>query len=171
MVSNARILFQTLISTAQKTIDIASPYFLPDAGLRDELVKAAKNRGVHVRILTVGPTTDHKVVRASSRSSYGELLKAGAHVYEYQPGMIHEKLLVIDGAWVVVGSTNMDTRSFGLNDEINVAALDRNLAANVTAQYEKDLGDARPITLREWQRRGIFERAEALLGWLWVRQQ
>ncbi|MGH9522235.1 MAG: phospholipase D-like domain-containing protein, partial [Terriglobales bacterium] len=169
--TNARILFQTLIATAQKSIDIANPYFLPDAGLREELVKAAKDRGVRVRILTVGEKTDHKMVRASSRKSYGELLKTGAQIYEYQPGMIHEKIMVIDGAWSVVGSTNMDTRSFGLNDEVNVAALDRGLAGNLTAQYERDLTQARPVTLREWQHRGLIERAEALFGWFWVRQQ
>lgn len=169
--TNARILFQTLIGSAQKSIDIANPYFLPDAGLKDALVKAAHDRGVRVRILTVGEKTDHKMVRADSRKNYGELLKAGAQVYEYQPGMIHEKIMVIDGAWVVVGSANMDTRSFGLNDEVNVAALDRNLAANMTGQFEKDLSQARAITLREWERRGPIERAEALFGWFWVRQQ
>ena len=169
--TNARILFQTLIATAQKSIDIANPYFLPDAGLKDALIKAARERGVRVRILTVGEKTDHKMVRASSRKSDGDLLKAGVQIYEYQPGMIHEKVMVIDGAWSVVGSTNMDTRSFGLNDEVNVAALDRGLATTLTAQYEKDLTQARPITLREWQRRGPIERAEALFGWFWVRQQ
>lgn len=169
--TNARILFQTLIASAQKSIDIANPYFLPDAGLKDALVKAATERGVRVRILTVGEKTDHKMVRASSRKSDGELLKAGAQIYEYQPGMIHEKVMIIDGAWSVVGSANMDTRSFGLNDEVNVAALDRGLAANLTAQYEKDLAEARKITLQEWQHRGLIERAEALFGWFWVRQQ
>lgn len=169
--TNARILFQTLIASAQKSIDIANPYFLPDSGLRNELVKAARDRGVRIRILTVSQKTDHKMVRASSRKSYGELLKAGAQIYEYQPGMIHEKVMVIDGAWTVVGSANMDTRSFGLNDEVNVAALDRNLAANITAQYEKDIAQARPITIKEWQHRGPIERAEALFGWFWVRQQ
>lgn len=169
--TNARILFQTLIGTAQRSIDIANPYFLPDAGLEEALVKAAHDRGVRVRILTVGEKTDHKMVRADSRKNYGELLKAGAQIYEYQPGMIHEKIMVIDGEWVVVGSANMDTRSFGLNDEVNVAALDRALAGNVTAQFEKDLSEARPITMREWERRGPIERAEALFGWFWVRQQ
>ena len=168
--TNARILFQFLMSGAQKSIDIVTPYFLPDKGIRDELVAAAK-KGVRVRILAPGDKTDHQVVRASSRSNYGELLKAGAKVFEYQPAMVHEKILIIDGAWVVVGSTNMDTRSFGLNDEVNVAALDKNLAQNITAQYERDLAQAREITLDEWNHRSIIERAEVWLGELWVRQQ
>jgi cardiolipin synthase len=168
--TNARLLFQTLMSGAAKSIDIASPYFLPDKGIRDELVAAA-HRGVRVRILTVGEKTDHQVVRASGRSNFGELLKAGAQAYEYQPAMVHEKLLVVDGAWVVVGSTNMDTRSFGLNDEVNLATLDPTLAQNVTAQYEKDLRQSRQITLQDWNHRSIFERAEVWFGELWVRQQ
>ncbi len=168
--TNARLLFQTLMSGAAKSIDIASPYFLPDKGIRDELV-AAVRRGVRVRILTVGEKTDHKVVRASGRSNFGELLKPGAKAYEYQPAMIHEKLLVVDGAWVVVGSTNMDTRSFGLNDEVNLATLNPALAQNVTAQYERDLSQSREITLEDWNHRSLWERAEVWLGELWVRQQ
>jgi cardiolipin synthase A/B len=169
--TNARILFQMLMSGAQKSIDIASPYFLPDKGVRDELVHAAKVRGVRVRILCPGDKTDHKVVRASSRRNYGELLQAGAKVYEYEPAMIHEKLLIVDGKWTVIGSTNMDTRSFGLNDEVNVAALDPDLARQVTIQYEKDLGQSREITLKDWQHRSLWERAEVWMGELWVRQQ
>ena len=169
--TNARILFQMLMSGAQKSIDISSPYFLPDKGVRDELIRASKERGVRVRILCPGDKTDHKVVRASSRSNYGELLKAGAKVYEYEPSMIHVKLLVVDGKWTVVGSTNMDTRSFGLNDEVNVAALDPKLAQQVTAQYEKDLRQSREITLKDWQHRSLWERAEVWMGELWVRQQ
>lgn len=168
--TNARLLFQTLMSGAAKSIDIASPYFLPDKGIRDELI-AAERRGVRVRILTVGETTDHQVVRASGRSNFGELLKAGVKCYEYQSAMLHEKLLIVDGAWVVVGSTNMDTRSFGLNDEVNLAVLDLVLAQNVTAQYEKDLSQSREITLDDWNRRSILERAEVWLGEIWVRQQ
>ncbi len=168
--TNARILFQFLMSGAQKSIDIATPYFLPDKGIRDELVRAVK-KGVRVRILVPGEHTDHQVVRASSRSNYGELLKAGAKVYEYAPAMLHEKLLIVDGTWVVVGSTNMDTRSFGLNDEVNVAALDKTLAQDVTQQYDRDVSQAREVTLKEWQHRSIIERAEVWLGELWVRQQ
>lgn len=168
--TNARLLFQTLMSGAARSIDIASPYFLPDKGIRDELIAAVK-RGVRVRILTVGEHTDHKVVRASGRSNFGELLKAGVHCYEYQPAMLHEKLLIIDGTWVVVGSTNMDTRSFGLNDEVNLAALDPALAQNVTAQYEQDLSQSREITLEDWKHRSLWERAEVWMGELWVRQQ
>ena len=169
--TNARILFQVLMSGAQKSIDIATPYFLPDKGIRDELVRAARERHVKVRILVPGDHTDHKVVRASSRSNYGELLKAGAHAYEYSPAMLHEKLLIVDGMWTVVGSTNMDTRSFGLNDEVNLAVLDREFAQRVSAQYEQDVAQAKEVSLQQWEQRSLWERGEALLGWFWVRQQ
>jgi cardiolipin synthase len=169
--TNARILFQILMSGAQKSIDIATPYFLPDKGIREELVKAARERHVKVRILVPGDHTDHKVVRASSRSNYGELLKAGAHAYEYSPAMLHEKLLIVDGVWTVVGSTNMDTRSFGLNDEVNLAVLDRDFAQSVSAQYDRDISEAKEVSLQQWEHRSLWERGQALLGWFWVRQQ
>lgn len=169
--TRARILFQRLLSAAKKSIDITTPYFLPDKGVRDELLKAARERGVKIRLIVPGERTDHKVVRASSRSNYGELLKAGAKIYEYQPAMIHQKLLVVDGEWVVVGSTNFDTRSFGLNDEVNVAVIDPQLAQRVTSQFDLDARDSRQVTLQEWQKRSLWERGEAILGWVWGRQQ
>ena len=85
--------------------------------------------------------------------------------------MVHEKVPIVDDTLLVAGSTSMDARSFGLNDEVNVAVLDPKLAQQETAQYEKDLSQSRPIPLQEWQRRGPIERAKSLLGWFWVRQQ
>jgi cardiolipin synthase len=169
--TTARILFTALISAAHRSIDICTPYFIPDKGLRDELARAAHDRGVRVRILVPGDHTDHKVVRASSRSNYGELLEAGAEVYEYRPAMIHEKLLIVDDAWVVVGSTNMDTRSFGINDEVNLAVLDPALATRITEQYERDLGESQSVSLEKWKHRSVWERGIAWLGFLWSRQQ
>lgn len=169
--TRARLLFTALIAAAHRSIDIATPYFLPDKGMRDELVKAMRERAVQVRIVVPGEHTDHQVVRASSRSGYGDLLAAGAHIYEYRPAMLHEKLLIVDGSWVVVGSTNLDMRSFGLNDEINVAALNPPLAARVAEQYERDLHDSKLVSLDEWKRRSIWEHALASIGWIWSRQQ
>src|SRR5215472_16062342 len=121
--TRARILFQMLIATAQKSLSITTPYFLPDKTLMEELCRAVQ-RGLRVRILVPGQKSDHLVTRSTSRAGYGKLLKAGAEVYEYQPSMIHAKILCIDGLWTVVGSTNFDNRSFGINDEVNLAIMD-----------------------------------------------
>lgn len=168
--TRTRLLFTELIAAAQQSIDISTPYFIPDSGLSEELAKASE-RGVQVRLMVPGDHTDHKVVRATSRSHYGDLLAAGAKVYEYRPAMLHQKLLIVDRAWVVVGSTNIDVRSFGLNDEVNLAILDSDLAVRITDQFEHDLKESKPVTLEQWKHRSPWERGMALIGHLWSRQQ
>lgn len=169
--THARVLFQTLIAAAKKSILITTPYFLPDGSGRDELLRAIRDRGVKVQVLVPGPKTDHGVTRAASRWEYGDLLKAGAGIYEYEPSMIHAKLLVVDGQWSIVGSTNFDSRSFRINDEVNLAAFDPSLAQQLTSQFQQDLTRSKRITLEEWKRRGLWERLEALWGRLIQRQQ
>jgi cardiolipin synthase len=85
--------------------------------------------------------------------------------------MIHTKLLVIDNLWSVVGSTNFDNRSFGINDEVNLAVRDSELASRLTNLFDQDLAASKEITLEDWRKRGPVERAEAWLGWLFERQQ
>lgn len=169
--TRARILFQTLIASAQKTIDITTPYFLPDESLRRELARAVTERKVRVRILVPGKHSDHGMTRSSSRGLYGDLLKAGAEIHEYLPAMIHAKLMVVDGLWCVVGSTNLDHRSFGLNDEVNLAAVDEGLATSIEQDFQKDLSQSRRVTLQEWQSRSLWERGMESLGWLIAREQ
>ena len=145
--TTARILFQALIKSAQKSITITTPYFLPDHSARRALIAAARDERVRVRILTAGPLIDHPAVRRVSRHNSRHLLRAGAELFEYQPSMIHAKLMVIDNVWCVFGSTNFDHRSFALNDEVNVATLDRELAATLEQDFENDLLQSRKLTL------------------------
>jgi cardiolipin synthase len=166
-----RMLYQTLLASAQKTIHITTPYFLPDRSARAELVRAIRERGVEVKIITPGRHADHLLTRRSSRRLYGDLLRAGAAIYEYKPSMIHAKILVVDGAWSVVGSTNFDHRSFGLNDEVNLAAYGPELAARLEEDFARDLAFSRNVTYGNWRRRPLFERGHELLGWLLERQQ
>jgi cardiolipin synthase len=170
--TRARILFQTLLAASRESILITTPYFLPDRSARAELVRAIKERGVRVRIIVPGKRgTDHALTRNSSRRLYGDLLKAGAQIYEYQPTMIHAKTLVIDGQWSIVGTTNFDNRSFGLNDEVNLAAFDEHLAARITEDFQCDVAESRLVNYDEWRRRSVFERAHEIFGWLLERQQ
>jgi cardiolipin synthase len=85
--------------------------------------------------------------------------------------MIHAKTMVVDGLWSVVGSTNFDWRSFGLNDESNLAAFDEGLAERLEQDFQRDLADSRRITYAEWQRRSPFERVNEWLGWIVERQE
>jgi cardiolipin synthase len=169
--TRARILFQLLLASAQKTISITTPYFLPDKSLTRELCRAIEERGVRVRILVPGRKSDHMFTRSTSRGGYGPLLKAGADVYEYQPAMIHAKVLCVDGLWSVVGSTNFDNRSFGINDEVNLAVSDIPFAERLEQDMNADLRESRTISLEQWKHRPITERAPELLGWIFERQQ
>jgi cardiolipin synthase len=166
-----RMLYQTLLASAQKTIHITTPYFLPDRSARSELVRAIRERGVEVKIITPGRHADHLLTRRSSRRLYGDLLRAGAAIYEYKPSMLHAKILVVDGAWSVVGSTNFDNRSFGLNDEVNLAAYCPELAARLEEDFARDVAFSRNVSYGSWRRRPLFERGHELLGWLLERQQ
>ncbi|HWQ52313.1 MAG TPA: phospholipase D-like domain-containing protein [Bryobacteraceae bacterium] len=168
--TRARMLFQTLLAEASRSIHITSPYFLPDRSARAELARAIRERGVEVQIVVPGHHTDHLLTRRSSRRLYGELLLAGARIYEYQPSMIHTKAMIVDSVWSVVGSTNFDNRSFGLNDEVNLAVLDQPLAARLEKDFAQDLADSRQITYDDWRRRPFFERFHEGLGWIIERQ-
>jgi cardiolipin synthase len=169
--TRARMLFQTLLAEARRSIWITTPYFLPDQSARAELVKAIRERGVEVRIIVPGKHSDHLLTRRSSRRLYGPLLEAGARIYEYRPSMIHAKTMIVDGIWSVVGSTNFDSRSFGINDEVNLAAMDPEVADRIGADFARDLADSRAVSYKEWTGRSPFERVNEWLGWLIERQE
>lgn len=158
--TQARILFQALIKSARKSLRITTPYFLPDRSARQALIEASR-RGVEVQIITAGPYIDHPAVRRLSRNSSTRLLKAGAEIFEYQPSMIHAKLMTVDGQWCIAGSTNFDHRSFALNDEVNIALLDRELAAVLDSDFVEDRKQSRPLTLEALRHRSLFSREEA----------
>jgi cardiolipin synthase len=161
--TQARILFQALINCARSTIRITTPYFLPDRSARQALIEAIEKRGVTVQILTAGPRIDHPIVRRLSHRSVRRLLQAGAEIYEYEPAMIHAKLMTVDGLWNVVGSTNFDHRSFALNDEVNLAVLDRELAATIEADFFDDLEQSRSLTLPELGENLLLAEEESLI--------
>src|SRR5207244_1341234 len=122
-----QLMYMLSIAAARRSIDLSMAYFIPDDLVTDHLI-AALTRGVRVRIIMPGTHTDSKLVRWASRAQWRRILEAGAEIYEYQPTMFHCKVLVVDGLWVSVGSTNFDTRSFRLNDEANLNFYDRAFA-------------------------------------------
>ena len=160
--TQARILFQALIKSAKETIRITTPYFLPDRSARRALVEAVQ-RGVKVQVLTAGPKIDHPFVLKLSRHSSRHLLRGGAQIFEYQPSMIHAKLMTVDHQWCVVGSTNFDHRSFALNDEVNLAVLDRDLAKVIESDFDEDLKRSCPLTLEMLGKHSALDEAEEVL--------
>jgi cardiolipin synthase len=169
--TRARMLFQSLMSSARERIEITTPYFLPDKGVRKELVRAIRERHVQVKIVCPGEHNDHLITRHTSRRLYGQLLRAGARIFEYRPRMIHVKTLIVDGQWCVFGSANFDHRSFSINDELNVATSDRKVIATLREHFAQDLAESEEVTYAGWRKRSIYERAYANFGKLLERQQ
>lgn len=151
------LMYLLAIAAADKSIDLAASYFVPDRLLIEALV-AARGRDVRVRILVPGPHIDAFTVKIASKASWGELLQAGAEIHVYQPTMLHTKLLVIDTAFVSVGSTNFDMRSIRLNDEASLNIYCSDFAAQMTAVFEADLLAAEPYSLARWQSRPLREK-------------
>jgi cardiolipin synthase len=152
------LMYLLSIAAAQDSIDLSMAYFVPDE-IALEALEAALKRGVKVRIILPGKKTDASLVRSASRARWGEILRAGAEIHEYQPTMYHCKVLVVDGAWVSVGSTNFDERSFRLNDEANLNVFDTEFAARQRRDFEDDLKRSRRITYEEWAARPWHEKA------------
>ncbi len=161
-----RLMYLLAINAAQHRLRIANAYFVPDDLTIKTLVEAAE-RGVDVQILVPGTDIDTEIVRKASRARWGKLLKAGVRIYEYQPTMLHCKLMVVDDLWVSVGSTNFDNRSFRLNDEANLNVYDRAFAQRQNAIFDDDLRHAKAYDYARWERRPwaekLLEHSAALL--------
>jgi cardiolipin synthase len=166
----SRVVLQILIEGAVSEINIQTPYFLPDRALRRALVRAAQ-RGVAVRVIVPGRYTDQRLVRLASRRMYRELLNGGVRVFEYRPSMTHVKALMVDKAWAVVGTTNVDNRSFEHNDEVNVAFREAAVTERLRRDFESDLVASDEITLERWSCRSAFEKLLEPVCWILERQQ
>ena len=121
--SDVATLFRTLLQLAEDRVRITTAYFVPDEELIDRLCDAA-DRGVEVDILIPGPHADKRVVQLAAESSYARLLDHGVSIWNYQPTMLHAKLMTVDGLVANIGSANLNRRSLSLDEEINVVALD-----------------------------------------------
>ena len=166
----SRVVFQMLIEGAAREVDISTPYFLPDRAMRRALVRSA-SRGVRVRVVVPGASTDQRLVRLASRRMYRELLEGGVRIFEYRPGMTHVKSLIVDDTWAVVGTTNVDNRSFEHNDEVNVAARNTGVAKRLLQDFEADVSASDEVRLEEWEARPVVEKLLGPVCWILERQQ
>lgn len=154
--SPIRRMFTHAVAHAERLAWLTSPYFVPDRAMRQTLTSAAL-RGIDVRLM-VPARSDHRLVDLASRASYGELLEAGVRIFEYERGFLHAKTIVVDD-WVgVVGSANMDTRSFELNFELSAFVLGTDFTGELVRQFTDDLRHAREVTLRNMLKRGVLKR-------------
>ncbi len=153
---NPTIMFSLIkaIGLAQEEILISTPYFIPGETLLNALIVAALS-GVKVKLLVPGQS-DSKVVDFAARSYYGNLLQAGVEIYQYTRGFIHSKTMVCDGMLSVIGTANMDTRSFELNFEVNSIIYDEQIGGQLTDAFYGDIRYAEKIEPEHWQNRGFL---------------
>jgi cardiolipin synthase A/B len=144
-------------SAAQKSIYITNAYCAP-SGSQTRALVAAVERGVDVRLLLPGKHNDQPATKAAGRTAYGELLKGGVKIYEFQPTMIHSKTMVIDGVFSVFGSSNFDARSAQINEELDVTVYDEDFGREMQAVFERDLQRSREYTLEDFKKRSLWER-------------
>jgi cardiolipin synthase len=150
------LLFLLSIVSARKSIYITNPYFIPDERMIEALLEAVK-RGVRVVVLGPGDI-DWLLVYRASRRGFGELLLGGIELYEYQPALLHAKTMVVDGTWALVGTTNLDNRSFALNEEINFIAYDAGIAGQLEKAFLADLEHSKKLDYETWRSRPWSEK-------------
>jgi len=157
-ISAPQRLYYFAIGAARDEIILQNPYFLPDHDALT-LLRRALERGVRISVmLPNAQTSDFAIVQHASHYFYGELLQRGARVFEYALSGLHQKVMIVDGRWCSIGSTNFDPRSFRLNDEITVAMYDREVAATLRAAFQDDLKHAREWTYQQWRDRGTAHK-------------
>jgi cardiolipin synthase len=161
--SAVRTLYYLSIGSARKSIYIANPYFVPDQGAIDILVDT-KQRGVDIRVMVAGIHNDNWLARQNSIRLYGSMLEAGIQILEYNRTMLHQKTMVVDGAWGTVGTTNFDSRSFAQNEENNVCFHDRGLAAELESMFMADLSHCDIVTLDAWRKRGVWAKTQQFVA-------
>jgi cardiolipin synthase len=160
--SAMKLLYLLAIAAARQSLDIQSPYFIMDESTEWSLLEA-RRRGVAIRMVVEGDITDAKPVKFASRASYQGLLDAGVELYEYQPAMMHAKVMIVDGTMSIFGSANFDNRSLELNDELNLAVFDTALAARLREDFERDVRRSLKLDPGEWGSRPLHIRGREVL--------
>ncbi len=153
--ANAHTFFAAL-SGALERCWLTTPYFVPDEPTVRALCNAAY-RGIDVRVL-VPAESDVPVAQAAGRFFYGPLLRSGVRIFEYLPAVLHAKTVVVDGSWALVGSANLDFRSFTLNFELGAVVFDRPFALRLEERFTRDLSESRAVTLADVEGRGFAHR-------------
>ena len=154
---DVRVMNLLAIAAARKSIRLSASYYVPDDLTTQEFLEA-RARGVEVEIIVPGARTDSAIVKHASRGKWGPLLKAGVKIYEYQPTMYHCKVMVVDDAFVSLGSANFGNRSFRLNDEANLNVYSREFALEQARVFAADRELSHQVTYKDWKHRSLWKR-------------
>lgn len=150
-------LLRVVITSAQERLRLATAYFAPDHYFIDLLCTAA-SRGVQVEILLPGPHTDKRVCQLAGERFFEELTACGVKIWQFQPTMMHAKVLTVDGIATLVGSTNFNRRSLDHDEEIMLAAVDERFTARLDQHFDEDLARSEPLDPARWRRRSAGRR-------------
>ena len=165
-VSSVQLLYYLAIKAAHREIIIQNPYLLPDDDAMAELAAAVK-RGVDVKVMVPATTsTDSPIVQHASHHRFGLLLQNGIKIFEYKKTLLHQKVIIVDGIWSCIGSTNFDRRALQLNDEVSMGVLDPALASQLKAVFDDDMKFCEQRHFEEWQHRGLWHKAVDGLAYL-----
>ena len=151
-------LFLTLIQLAERRLRITTAYFVLEEALIQQLCDAA-DRGVQVEILLPGPHADKRFVQVGGEAVYATLMEHGIQMWNFQPSMLHAKVMTVDGIVANVGSANLNARSTELDEEVNIVALDPDLVAVLDRQFDEDLERSERIDAARWDNRSAGQRA------------
>ncbi|MFD7027331.1 phosphatidylserine/phosphatidylglycerophosphate/cardiolipin synthase family protein [Streptomyces sp. NPDC059917] len=154
-------LMRVVLESAEERVRLATAYFAPDRYFVD-LLAATARRGVTVEILLPGPHTDKRVCQLAGRHHYERLTAAGVRIHEYQPTMMHAKILTMDGIAALIGSSNFNRRSLDHDEEVMLAVLDTEFTRTLDAHFDDDLRESTRIGPARWRRRSVLERAREL---------
>jgi cardiolipin synthase A/B len=157
-VSAVALLYTVAIASARREVIIQNPYFAPDDGVC-ELLGTMVQRGVSVHLMIPGAHTDSPFVRRAGCYLYASLLRAGVRLYEFEPTLIHQKIVIVDEIWSHVGSTNFDARSLALNEEVGIGVRDAAIAGELKAAFLRDLQRSKELSLAQWRKRPLRSRA------------
>ncbi|MFC7895448.1 phosphatidylserine/phosphatidylglycerophosphate/cardiolipin synthase family protein [Streptomyces sp. NPDC057381] len=151
-------LIRVMIESAEERFRLATAYFSPDTYFV-ELLCAAARRGVEVEILLPGPHTDKRVCQLAGQHHYEDLLACGVKLHQYQPTMMHAKVITVDRTAALVGSTNFNRRSLAHDEEVMLAVLDEGFTATLDAHFDADMAESRSMRGGRWKRRSLLQRA------------
>ncbi|MEV6685789.1 phospholipase D-like domain-containing protein [Streptomyces sp. NPDC051130] len=151
-------LIRVVLESAEERVRLATAYFAPD-GYFVDLLCATARRGVEVQILLPGPHTDKRVCRLAGQRHYEALTASGVRIFEYQPTMMHAKVITMDGVVSLIGSTNFNRRSLDHDEEVMLAVMDRGFTAVLDGHYDTDLKVSDPIRPGRWKDRSLAQRA------------
>ncbi|HYU34403.1 MAG TPA: phospholipase D-like domain-containing protein [Thermoanaerobaculia bacterium] len=154
-ISDLELMVKMAMATTQKELIIQNPYFISDGEMVDLLSRAVR-RGVEVKVMVPGSITDSPIVSHAGHRHFEEILDCGVRLFLHEKTLIHQKIMIIDGIWSHVGSTNLDDRSFDINEEVGVGIVDEEVAGRLKEAFEEDLKSCVELKAKDWKKKYTF---------------